>query len=182
MAMMSRELARRGLVTRRSFGLKDGLERKIVEGLDQPGSGLHTDPGKWLGWMAGRERARSMAVKVGDRVRVRCFDPETWARGAAEALDGAVGTVTEQRRGSIRAYALGHESEWVVTFDEPCHDWAYPSRGKSVKAFGFETRDLHVLPEEQDPRVVDPFDAFCLYTCGRTTAEVMGEEPEEPKP
>jgi len=66
----------------------------------------------------------------GTRVRVKITSPESYATGAAQALDGKVGTV-------IRKSLSG---EWLVEFDEPAKPWH--SHALPVERFHFERHDL----------------------------------------
>jgi hypothetical protein len=59
--------------------------------------------------------------KVGDRVKVAIRDAtrDQWAIGAADALNGTTGTVTEIKEGVSIPPFLGH----LVTFDAPAPTW-----------------------------------------------------------
>lgn len=83
--------------------------------------------------------------QAGSRVRVRIADRDEYAVGAAEALDGAVGTVTEiNPRGMWIPRAPWLGVGYLVTFDEPRPTWwAYQM---PTAAFWFSPDDLEAAP------------------------------------
>jgi hypothetical protein len=67
----------------------------------------------------------------GDRVRVAIPRPNEYARGAAEALDGKMGTIDEVR---------GDGARYLVAFDEPAVPWH--ANALPIRAFWFEGDEL----------------------------------------
>ena len=77
-----------------------------------------------------------IARELGERVRISIRDPNEYAKGAAEALHGKTGTITELGDMIRRTPYNGV----LVTFDTPADPWW--TWQEPVKAFFFEPHDL----------------------------------------
>jgi hypothetical protein len=76
------------------------------------------------------------------RVRVRIADPSEYAMGAAEKLNGAIGTVIAVRPD----YSFTKENGYLVQFDKPVGRWPQPAHpNPTIAAFHFVAKDLEVL-------------------------------------
>lgn len=75
--------------------------------------------------------AKGSTMRIDARVKVNILSFDPWSRRIGEALQGAIGTVTERR-----------PDDWVVTFDNPVQN---PNGGPPIRAFGFEAHDLEKI-------------------------------------
>ena len=81
-----------------------------------------------------------IALKKDARVRVKIAEPHTWAKGAPDALNGAIGTVIEVKPN----YSFSFRPGYLVSFDRPVKSWH--THGAPHTAFHFGVEDLEVLP------------------------------------
>ncbi len=77
--------------------------------------------------------------KLGDRVRVKIADRDTYAVGAAEALDGKTGTIVGTSSEGARAVGIG---EYLVEFDTPAPKWWAHQTPATAMHFDFDDLDL----------------------------------------
>ncbi len=82
---------------------------------------------------------------VGDRVRVNITKPDAWATGAAQALNGTIGTVESVKPAvDPRGWRSGPpETPYLVRFDAPGKTWW--TNQSAPLAFHFDAHDLEVL-------------------------------------
>lgn len=90
--------------------------------------------------------------KVGDRVVVAIPDPEKWAHGAAEALNGTAGVISEIRPIDKVSFSGRH----LVTFDHPARTWW--ANQTPPESHWFDADEL-AAPDE----VIEAFEAGRIY-------------------
>ena len=80
------------------------------------------------------------ALKEGHRVVVQIANPDQYAGGAADALNGRAGVIEKVKEGYVTWPVSAHG--FLVQFDEPAPTWH--NHQAPCTAFWFEAQDLRL--------------------------------------
>jgi hypothetical protein len=98
--------------------------------------------------IVGRMGKPVTVLEIGRRVRVQIANPEEYAQGCAESLNGKTGVIEELRRDGkspvSRDLTRLVAAMWLVRFDTPAKPWS--GNQLPVNAFWFEPIDLRSEP------------------------------------